>query len=145
MMPCSKILKNKKIRYHNDPQVGLSFEPLACEALTKAFWPLHFILQEITVISLHARCLKFKVSCGSSNLCSFIIIENNIIHFVDPLECLVSTKRSYIFKQTCSWKLKVCLTMCDLLVDTRHQRINYFTVQVLFKNKGDNEKTWNLH
>ena len=39
----------------------------------------------------------------------------------------MSTKRSQIPKQTCSWKLvclKVCLSMCDLLVDTRHWRVN---------------------
>ena len=27
-------------------------------------------------------------------------------------------KRSYILKQTCSWKLQVCLDICDVLVDT---------------------------
>ena len=32
---------------------------------------------------------------------------------------LVSTKRSHIFKQTCSFQLQVCLSMDDLLVDTR--------------------------
>ena len=30
---------------------------------------------------------------------------------------LVSTERSYILKQTCSWKLKVCLSMYDFSVD----------------------------
>ena len=36
---------------------------------------------------------------------------------------MISTKRSYILKQTCSWKLQVCLSMGDLLVDTRCQRV----------------------
>ena len=29
------------------------------------------------------------------------------------------TKRSHILKQTCSWKLQVCLSTCDLFVTTR--------------------------
>ena len=41
------------------------------------------------------------------------------------LWCLVSTKRSHILKQTCSfqlqvWRLQVCLSLRVLLVDTRH-------------------------
>ena len=39
------------------------------------------------------------------------------------LQCLVSTKRSHILKQTCRFQLQVCLSMCDLLVDTRHERV----------------------
>ena len=35
----------------------------------------------------------------------------------------MSTKRSHILKQTCSWKLQVCSSMCDLLVDIRHWRV----------------------
>ena len=34
----------------------------------------------------------------------------------------MSTKKSHIPKQTCSFQLQVCLSMCDLLVDIRHQR-----------------------
>ena len=36
----------------------------------------------------------------------------------------MSTKRSRILKQTCSSKLQVCLSMFDLLVDTRQSRLN---------------------
>ena len=36
------------------------------------------------------------------------------------LQYLISTKRSYILKQTCSFRLQVCLRMCDLLLDIRH-------------------------
>ena len=39
------------------------------------------------------------------------------------LYCLVSTERPHLFKQTCSFQLQVCLSMCDLSVDTRHQRV----------------------
>ena len=39
--------------------------------------------------------------------------------FVNTL-CLVSTKRPRILKQTCTFQLQICLSMCDLLVDTRH-------------------------
>ena len=35
----------------------------------------------------------------------------------------MSTKRSHILKQACSFQLQACLSMCDLLVDTRHQRV----------------------
>ena len=28
--------------------------------------------------------------------------------------------KGHIRKQTCSWKLQVCLSMYDLLVDTKH-------------------------
>ena len=36
----------------------------------------------------------------------------------------MSTKRSHILKQTCSFQLQVCLSMCDILVDIRHERVN---------------------
>ena len=36
------------------------------------------------------------------------------------LNLWLSTERSRILKQICSWKLQVCLSMCDLLVETRH-------------------------
>ena len=36
------------------------------------------------------------------------------------LSCLVVTKRSTILKQTCSFQLQVCLSMCDLFVTTRY-------------------------
>ena len=50
-------------------------------------------------------------------------IPNPIIFFswgtFNPL-MLVVTKRSHRLKQTCSWKLQVCLSLCDLFVTTRH-------------------------
>ena len=35
------------------------------------------------------------------------------------LQHLVSIKRSYLLKQACSFKLRVCLSMFDLFVNTR--------------------------
>ena len=35
----------------------------------------------------------------------------------------MSTKRSYTFKQTCNWKMQVCLSMHELSVGTSHQRV----------------------
>ena len=35
----------------------------------------------------------------------------------------MSTKRSHILKEISRWKLKVSLSMCDLLLDTRHKRV----------------------
>ena len=36
----------------------------------------------------------------------------------------MSTKRSHILKQTCSWKcVQNCLSMCDLSLDTRDERV----------------------
>ena len=29
----------------------------------------------------------------------------------------MSTKRSHMLKQTCSWKVQICLSMCDFLVE----------------------------
>ena len=40
--------------------------------------------------------------------------------------CLVSTKRLYVLKQAFSVHLLVCLSMSDLLVDTRHQSVPIF-------------------
>ena len=40
------------------------------------------------------------------------------------LGLLKQTCSIHIFKQTCSWKLRVRLSMCDLLVDIRHWRVN---------------------
>ena len=39
------------------------------------------------------------------------------------LQCLASTKRSHILKQTCNWKMQVCLSMCELLMDTKYWRV----------------------
>ena len=36
------------------------------------------------------------------------------------LYCLISTKRTHILKQICSWKMQVCISVCGLLVDTRY-------------------------
>ena len=36
-------------------------------------------------------------------------------------------KRSHILKQTCSFQLQVCLSMWDLFVTTRHQRVKIET------------------
>ena len=35
----------------------------------------------------------------------------------------MSTEESYIFKQTCSFHLQVCLSMYDLLVDIRRYMV----------------------
>ena len=40
------------------------------------------------------------------------------------LNCLVTTKRSHILKQTCSFPLQVYLSMCGLLVKNRHKMVN---------------------
>ena len=36
---------------------------------------------------------------------------------------LAVTKMSHILKQTWSFQLQVCLSMCDLFVTTRHKRV----------------------
>ena len=41
------------------------------------------------------------------------------------LQCLMSTERSHILKQTCNFQLQVCLSMCGILVDIRHQRVKH--------------------
>ena len=47
----------------------------------------------------------------------------------------MSTNRPYILKQTCGFQLQVCLSMYDLLVDTKRYRVN---VPVLH---DDNDQT----
>ena len=39
------------------------------------------------------------------------------------LYCLVVANRSHTIKQTCSFQLQVCISMCDLFVTTRHWRV----------------------
>ena len=44
-------------------------------------------------------------------------------------------KRSHILKQTCSWKLQVCLSMCDLFVTSNFwkPRMSVKTLKILVK------------
>ena len=62
------------------------------------------------------------------------------LHLVSlTLQRLVSTKRSNIFKQTDSFQLQVCLSMYDLFVEIRGQRVNIliklFFLMYLFKKR----------
>ena len=50
--------------------------------------------------------------------------------------CLVSTKRSLKPKQTCNWVLQVCLSMSDLLLNTKHQRVKWYNQHILHYDKG---------
>ena len=50
--------------------------------------------------------------------------DDILTHGFLTLQYLMSTKRSHIIKQTCSWKLQVCLSMCDLSVDTCTKGLN---------------------
>ena len=47
---------------------------------------------------------------------------------VSTLQHLVFSRRSYIFKQTCSWKLQVCLSMYDLLKVNKRNSIKVSVV-----------------
>ena len=42
----------------------------------------------------------------------------------------VSTKKSNILKQTCNWKLRVCLSMHDLLVDTSDEDASFKKIEM---------------
>ena len=65
-----------------------------------------------------------------------------IFYFALTLKYLLSTKRSYILKKTCSFELQICLSMYDILVDIRYLRVNYLTkiirteqrAQIVFQN-----------
>ena len=48
------------------------------------------------------------------------------------------TKRSHVLKKTCSWKLQVCLSMCDLFVTTRHQRVKLSLVLLIIYHENVN-------
>ena len=60
-----------------------------------------------------------------SDLSSFMLHATliNLSRVLLTLQCLMSTKRSYILKQTCSFQLHVCLSMCDILMNMRHKRV----------------------
>ena len=60
-----------------------------------------------------------------SNLSSFMLHATliNLSKVLLTLQCLMSTKRSYILKQTCSFQLHVCLSRCDILMNIRHKRV----------------------
>ena len=56
---------------------------------------------------------------------------------LSSLRRLKSVKRSYILKQTCIWKVQVCLIIHDLLVDTRLLRVcrHYFKkIHIVFNS-----------
>ena len=44
----------------------------------------------------------------------------------------MSIKRSHIVKQTCSWMLQVYLSMCDLLLDIKHERVKINVLRFSF-------------
>ena len=64
------------------------------------------IVSPITVVSASSQCFSFNLLMPGAN------------------------KKARILKQTCSFQLQVCLSMCDLFVTTRHQRVKhkYFAV-----------------
>ena len=70
----------------------------------------YFVLINILVLSLFLLLVRFQFLC--------LYLKSTV--FSLTLYWMLSTKRSYILKQTCSSKLQVCLSLCDLLVDTRH-------------------------
>ena len=68
--------------------------------------------------------MSFPMKCSNTHYgndlrTKFLIISSRRFPFLTLL-CMVSTKRSHVLKQTCSFQLQACLSMCDLLVDTRH-------------------------
>ena len=50
-----------------------------------------------------------------------------LIVFTVKFNCksMVSTKRSYMLKQTCNFHIEVCLSMYDLLLDNTCQMVNH--------------------
>ena len=43
------------------------------------------------------------------------------------METWCHVKWFHMFKQTCNWKMQLCLSMCNLLMDTWHERIHQNT------------------
>ena len=54
----------------------------------------------------------------------------SMFNFLLTLKHLVSTGRWYIFEQTCSWKLQVCLTIYHLLINMRPERVLLESIEV---------------
>ena len=55
------------------------------------------------------------------------------------------TKRSHILKETCSFELQVCLSICDFFVTTRHYRVNLANVNVGDQRTSVSEKILSLN
>ena len=89
-------------------QPTLLFQSVILHKMLKlGFWNFKLIFLDAVFIGCNIFLLWFWLS---------VWIDICIL----TLWCLVVTKRSHILKQTCSWKLQVCLSMYDLSVTTRH-------------------------
>ena len=84
-----------------------------------------FLLFLLLTLSMYLSAgMSFPMKCSNTHYgndlrTKFLIISSRRISLLTLL-CLVSNKRSHVLKQTCSFQLQACLSMCDLLVDTRH-------------------------
>ena len=70
----------------------------------------------------HFEWAKDKIMMGNKFVVFLRIIETFYSQPSSTILCLVSTERSYVLKQTCSFQLQGYLSKHELLVDTGHQR-----------------------
>ena len=73
---------------------------------------IYFFTRFSTVIYIVISSLRTQFGL------QIITRKENFSNVLLTLQCLVSTKKSRILTE--SWKLQVCLSMCDHLVDTRN-------------------------
>ena len=99
-------LWKKELNYVKDKSLTVDFHPGNTEKYFAKYLETELIVLVILIYPIRNFMLKGKK------------------HYVNTpdestLSRLVSTKRSYILKQTSSLKLDVCLSIYELLVDTR--------------------------
>ena len=76
----------------------------------------NFIVKNFYKIS---KCLYWSEGFEGFQISRFERFQANMHSVINPLS-LGTTEMSHILEQTCSWKLQFCLSMYDILVDTRH-------------------------
>ena len=84
---------------------------------------LMFVLLLLTLVLVHAKLtlVSSPTNMAVENIAyTFLKLHSDSSRQISyltnrlTLQCLVSTKRSHILKQTCSFQLQVCLSVCDL-------------------------------
>ena len=93
----------------------------ACECLKSYLLSENFSRNTFKKIRLEIYLRYGRESIISRSLSGNLLQQNteDIRIRILTLEHLMFTKKSYILKQKCSWKLQVCLSMYNLFVDTR--------------------------
>ena len=85
---------------------------------------LVFLLLTLNIFHTFFKCFLLLLLILNKQM--FVRIFPLIV-FTVKFNCksMVSTKRSYLLKQTCNFHIEVCLNMYDLLLDNTCQMVNH--------------------